>query len=319
MALGPAGPLHHPPGVLTPRRESYGHGRLRPPPRPLLLPPRRSPRCKSRPTTTAQSLWELLSYGLRLPMATRRLHLQSWMPSVTMRNCSSLIPSRVILMSIGSESSRLNRRAIPQCVTSLSAGRRPCHPTVGRATLRKSIPPFRASRNWLVTDDYTRPTTTSSSSSVTRHRRRRRLTSLAQWGSGGSSLRVERRAYSHLRPPTHAPLDHASLPFDGFLPPWRHAHTAHAEAVLLVDRHECMHPVVASPLREVPSKENPAADCLLANHLNASPGRSWRRHQCRSLRPSSGHAARQHLHLADHRSFQSSGRYVPRHFRLVYR
>ena len=108
---------------------------------------------------------------------------------------------------------------------------------------------------------------------------------------------VERRAHSHLRPPTHAPLDHASLPFDGFLPPWHHAHIAHAGAVLLVDRHECLHPVVASPLLEVPSAENPAADCPLANHLHASPGRSWRRHQCRLLRPCSGHAARQHLHL----------------------
>ena len=51
----------------------------------------------------------------------------------------------------------------------------------------------------------------------------------------------------------HAPLDHASFPFDGFLPPWHHAHIAHAGAVILVDRHECLHPVVASPPLEVPS------------------------------------------------------------------
>ena len=44
MALGPAGPLDHPPGVLPPRRESHGRGRPLPPPRPLLLPPRQSPR-----------------------------------------------------------------------------------------------------------------------------------------------------------------------------------------------------------------------------------------------------------------------------------
>ena len=37
---------------------------------------------------------------------------------------------------------------------------------------------------------------------------------------------VERRAHSHLRPPTHAPLDHASLLLDAFLPPWHHAHFA---------------------------------------------------------------------------------------------
>ena len=118
-------------------------------------------------------------------------------------------------------------------------------------------------------------------------------------------------AYSHLRPPTHAPLDHVSSPLDGFLPLRHHAHFAHAGAVLPVDRHECLHPVVASPRLEVPSAENPAADCPLSDHLHASPGRSWCRQQCRLLRPYSGHASRQHLHLADHRSFQSSGRYVP--------
>ena len=94
-----------------------------------------------------------------------------------------------------------------------------------------------------------------------------------------------------------------------------HEHIVHAGAVRLVDRHGYVHPVVASALLEVSSADNPAADCPLANHLHASPGRSWRRHQCRLLRPSSGHAARQDLHLHDHRSFQSSGRYVPRHCR----
>ena len=33
--------------------------------------------------------------------------------------------------------------------------------------------------------------------------------------------------------------------------------------------------MVASPLFEVASAQNPAADCPLANHLHASPGRSW--------------------------------------------
>ena len=59
------------------RRESHGRGRPRPPPQPLLLLPRRSLRYQSRPTATAQSLWELLSYDFRLLLATRRLHLQS--------------------------------------------------------------------------------------------------------------------------------------------------------------------------------------------------------------------------------------------------
>ena len=82
---------------------------------------------------------------------------------------------------------------------------------------------------------------------------------------------VERRAHSHLRPPTHPPLDHASLPFDGFFSPWHHAHTEHAGAVSLLNRHECLHPLVASPLFEVSSAENPAADCPLADHLHALP------------------------------------------------
>ena len=82
---------------------------------------------------------------------------------------------------------------------------------------------------------------------------------------------VELRAYSHLSPPIHAPLDHASLPFDGFLPPWHHGYIAHDEAFSLVHRHGRVHPVVASPLLEVPSAENPTAYCPLANHLHASP------------------------------------------------
>ena len=70
MALGPAGPLDHLPGMLTPRREIRGRGRPCPPPRPLLLPSHRSPRYQSRPTANAQSLWGLLSYDLRLPRDT---------------------------------------------------------------------------------------------------------------------------------------------------------------------------------------------------------------------------------------------------------
>ena len=38
-----------------------------------------------------------------------------------------------------------------------------------------------------------------------------------------------------------------------------------------------MHAVVASPLLEVPSAENPTADCPLAHHRNASAGRSRHR------------------------------------------
>ena len=42
---------------VQPRRESHGHDRLRPPPRPLLLPTRRFAWCYYRPTVTTQSLY----------------------------------------------------------------------------------------------------------------------------------------------------------------------------------------------------------------------------------------------------------------------
>ena len=39
-----------------------------------------------------------------------------------------------------------------------------------------------------------------------------------------------------------------------------------------MDRHERVHPVVASALFKVPSAQNLTTDCPLANHLHASPG-----------------------------------------------
>ena len=47
----------------------------------------------------------------------------------TLLNCNSLIPSRVIDKPIGNDNCRLSRRASPQCVTSPSAGLRPCQLT----------------------------------------------------------------------------------------------------------------------------------------------------------------------------------------------
>ena len=64
----------------------------------------------------------------------------------TQLNCSSLIPSRVFHMPIGSDNSRLSGRATPQCVTSASAGRRPCQPTYCRATLRTTDRLYRRMR-----------------------------------------------------------------------------------------------------------------------------------------------------------------------------
>ena len=53
MDSGSAGPLGHLPDEVQPRRESYG--RIRPPPRPLLLSILRSARCHHSPTATTQS------------------------------------------------------------------------------------------------------------------------------------------------------------------------------------------------------------------------------------------------------------------------
>ena len=60
-----------------------------------------------------EPIWELLSYGSRLLLVTCRLHIQGRTPSATLLNCGSLIPSRVVRMPIGSESSTLSRRATP--------------------------------------------------------------------------------------------------------------------------------------------------------------------------------------------------------------
>ena len=91
---------------------------------------------------------------------------------------------------------------------------------------------------------------------------------------------------------THAPLGHAGLPFHGFLPPRHRAHATHARTVLLVGWDEHLHPVVASPLPEVPSTENLAADGPLARHLDAPARRTRNCRQRRLFRPPSGHAQR---------------------------
>ena len=44
---------------------------------------------------------------------------------------------------------------------------------------------------------------------------------------------------------------------------------------LLMDWYEYLYPVVASPLPEVPSKENLAGDGPLARHLDAPARRAW--------------------------------------------
>ena len=111
---------------------------------------------------------------------------------------------------------------------------------------------------------------------------------------GTRGLFVERGAYSHLRTAAHAPLGHAGLPIDSFLPPRHNAHIANAQTFLLVDWYEHLHPVVASPLPQVPSTENFAADGTVA--VISMPLLEGHGRQRRLLRPPSGHAPRQHLH-----------------------
>ena len=82
---------------------------------------------------------------------------------------------------------------------------------------------------------------------------------------------VEQRTCSHLRTAAHAPLDRAGLPFDSVLLPRHHVHRANARTFLLVIfGYEHLHPVVASPLLDVSSTGNLAADSPLDHHLNAS-------------------------------------------------
>ena len=80
-----------------------------------------------------------------------------------------------------------------------------------------------------------------------------------------------RRTNLYGRAATHAPLDHASLPFDCFLPSRHGTSTSHARAFLLVDRNEHMHSLVVAPLLEAPSAENTATDCSMARHFDSPP------------------------------------------------
>ena len=100
----------------------------------------------------------------------------------------------------------------------------------------------------------------------------------------------------NLRTAAHAPLDHAGLLPDSFLPPRHNAHAGNARTFLLVDWYEYLHPVVASPLPEVSSTKKLAADGPVARHLDATARRAWHCRYHGLLRPPSGHASRQHLH-----------------------
>ena len=72
-----------------------------------------------------------------------------------------------------------------------------------------------------------------------------------------------------LRTVAHAPLGHAGLSVDSFLPRRHNAHAANARTFLLVDWYKHLHPVVALKLSETPSTGILEADGPLAHHLDA--------------------------------------------------
>ena len=123
MVSGPAGPLVHPQGVLTPRRESHGRDRLWPSLRPLLLPSHLPRRYPFRPAATAPSLLEFLFQDFHPPLTSCPPQRPTWMPSALLLNYSSGIPPRVIDTLTGRGSYRPSLRATPPCATSFVVGR----------------------------------------------------------------------------------------------------------------------------------------------------------------------------------------------------
>ena len=127
MVSGPAGPLVHPHGVLTPRRESHGRDRLRPSLRPLLLPHHLARRYPSRRAATASSLREPLFLDVYPPLTSRPTQRPTWMPSALLLDYSSGIRPSAIRRLTGREIRRLSLRATRPCATSFLVGRHPYH------------------------------------------------------------------------------------------------------------------------------------------------------------------------------------------------
>ena len=70
------------------------------------------------------------------------------------------------------------------------------------------------------------------------------------WQARGPPLK--RRTYANLRPAAHVPLDCASVSCQGLLPPRCRSYALYARKLWLVDWHEHLNEVVASPLSTVP-------------------------------------------------------------------
>ena len=173
-------------------------------------------------------------------------------PAVLLNNSSRTPPSAIRTLT-GHGSNRLSLRATPPCATSFLAGHHPYQPTFCRISLRTSTPPSQRFRSLLAKVGYTPPTTAASCSSVNRLRK---TPSDSQHPVGRAARLLNNEPIPHLRTAAHASLGHAGLPFDSFLPPRHHAHSANARTFLLVDWNEHPHPV-ASPLPEVLSTEDP--------------------------------------------------------------
>ena len=135
------------------------------------------------PTTTTQRLWELFSYGLRLLLVTRRLHLRGRMPSKTLLYCGRLADSVVRYSHADWKSEQHEEPTCHATICCISMVRpSTLYRTSWHATPRTMVPPFQTSRSWWVRVDYIQPTTASSYSSVTRHCRQQGLTNPTMWG-----------------------------------------------------------------------------------------------------------------------------------------
>ena len=103
---------------------------------------------------------------------------------------------------------------------------------------------------------------------------------------------VERRVLSRLRTAAHAPLGHARVPFDSFLPPRYHTHSANDRTFFTGDWYEHSRPVVYWPLPAASTTTNLAVDGPVVRHLDASARRTRHCRPRRFLRPHPGDALR---------------------------
>lgn len=77
-----------------------------------------------------------------------------------------------------------------------------------------------------------------------------------------------RQPHPHLRADDHAALGPRHLSCCGFTSPWHIAYTiTYAGALVRVDRHGHLHPLLAPQVPHVPSAQNVATNCPMTCHL----------------------------------------------------